>query len=287
LSLADLIKEQKKEQKVKKKTVKKSNGIKPSFCGIIDAYLSNRNKFKPFKAVIKRNSVLGFHPSSMYNTCARKIAFQYLFEKRLLTNEILQEEVEIISNNSRLERIFDTGHIIHMLVQYGYLPGYKDMIKPSKFYFEVEKSVTSLFEKYFISGTADVVIRLQDNKKYVLDIKTARSSVFYSIKSIKDIQKSYLVQLNLYMLGLNIGRGLFYFWNKDTGEHKEIFVKLDRELIKGALNNAINGKAFLDGKKVPYILRECINTKGKYLTCGFSSLCFKCGNKPLDSIVKV
>ena len=277
MSLGQLLKE-KNLPRIKKK--KYSNGIKPSFCGIIDSYLSNRQTFDNFKAEIKRNKVIAFHPSGMYNACPRELAFRYLYEKKLFKNDVVDEEINFVSHSPKLLRLFDTGHVIHMLVQYGYLPNYKISSK-------AEVSIKDLLEKYFIAGTADLVIKLQNNKEYVVDIKTMRDSIFYKTNTIKDIAMTYLVQLNLYMFGLNIPRGLFYLWNKNTSEHKEIFIKLDREIIKDVLHSAISGKKYLEGKASAKILTECKNTKGKYLHCDYSSFCFKCGNDKLLKYCKV
>lgn len=239
-----------------------------SVISLIDAYLATRSRIKSFEVNTERNPEVGFHPSEIDNACPRQIAFRYLKEKKYYKKSIVTDELyEVGTNNTHLERIFDQGHVIHSLI-YSYLVNYGAE-------FATETSVDGLKE-YFIMGTADIVIKLQDGKKYLGDVKSIRSELFNKLKTVDDIQKRYLTQASIYAKGLSIKNCFILFWNKNTGELKEFFFKRDEVAISKALKNAKNAKNFLLGKKKLPILEECKVQSGKYMTCDFSSICFFC-----------
>jgi len=255
MSLADKINTKKKYRK------------KVSFITLIDTYLKHRKKFNPFKAEIKRNDIIGFHPSGLYNACPRQIAFQFIEEKDLYKKTITTE-FSHYETNPDMEMTWDFGHLIHFLIQYGYLLDYDKAAK-------VEQPITSLYNKYLISGTADVIVNLQDNKKYLGDIKTIRSEQFYRLESKYDVSEAYRTQLSLYMFGLKIPRGFICFINKNDSRKKEFFYTIEKDLLKKALQTTLHAKKFLKGGDTP-ILDECKKKKGKYKYCAYSSLCFQC-----------
>jgi predicted regulator of amino acid metabolism with ACT domain len=169
--------------------------------------------------------------------------------------------------------------MIHFLIQYSYLSDYG--IK-----FESEVAIKGLYNKYLISGTGDIVVELQNSKKYLIDIKSMRSNLFNKLHTLDDVSSLYIGQTALYTLGLGLENGGILFWNKDTGELKEFFFSRNHErakpILKKALSNALVAKNYLFGKKNIPILDECKQHKGKFKSCPYSSVCFSCRN--IDSI---
>jgi hypothetical protein len=249
----------------------KARGV--SFRGIIETYVFHRGEFAPFHARIERNTSHGFHPSGMAEACPRALAFQFLHEVGKLKKDFTESVGETRFKSARMEMLFDFGHIIHMLLQYGYLPNI------SKLKFKAEVPVRGLMKKYLISGTADIVVTLQDGLEYVVDVKTMRSEIFARTKSIEDLSPEYLTQLNLYMEGLGIPRGLFLLVNKNDSDMREIFVNRSPSIVQGALRLAEKAKTFIEGGEHPPVLQECRAREGKYKHCDFTALCFACTDK--------
>lgn len=246
--------------------------LKSSFKNIIDSYLSGRESFSSYHARIERGKLIGFHPSGLHNACPRKIAYLFLYERGQLKEDIIEDDLEFENNPPQLERTFDTGHAIHMLIQYGYLPDYA---KKAKIDFAVEVPATKLYAKYLISGTADVVIKLQDEEFYLVDIKTARSEMFYKFKDIGSVAKNYIVQGNLYMLGIGLSRYIIYYWNKNDGDHKEFIMNYDKQIVAKSLQTCLEAKDYLLGKSIPEVIPDCQNFSKKFTSCEFSSICVR------------
>lgn len=257
-----------------------------SLKNILEAYLISRKAFYPFKAEIKRNTIVGFHPSGLYDACPRQIAFNFLFElgvdnseynyvKSPLKRRTLDNYVPDLlqtNNNAQLQLTFDIGHLLHFLIQYGYL---KDYYGDTANY-KVEVPIKSLFKDYLISGTADIEIKLQDGKLYVVDIKTMRSEQFNKVKTIQDISMRYIVQLMLYLYGLKIKRGIFLLVNKNDSHVKELHLDFKGYVIVPVLKTAKTAKSFLSGNAVPPILPECKKQQTRFKQCVYSSMCFSC-----------
>lgn len=255
-------------------------GLQPSFKSIVDMYLEHRTKFNDYKGRISRNEKIGFHPSGMLNACPRQIAFQFILEKGFFKKSLFTEgDLAGQSHNSRLAFIFDLGHAVHFLIQYGYLP---DIARKYNIKYDVEVPSTRLYDKYLIGGTSDIKILLQDNNWWVVDIKTMASKSFYALKTKQDFIEKYplyVSQLMLYLKGQGLKHGLFYLVCKDNSDTKEFLFEYDEKLIKKELTTALTAKAFLQGKSYSKILPECKNKTGKYKDCAFSSLCFQVKNK--------
>lgn len=255
-------------------------GLQPSFKSIIDMYLTNRTVFNDYRGRISRNEEVGFHPSGLLDACPRQIAFQYILEKGYFKKELFASgDLAGASNDARLEFIFDVGHALHFLIQYGYLPDIKEKYNID---YEVEVPANKLMKKYLIGGTGDIVIKLQDNNMWVVDIKTMGAKNFYKLKTKKNFVENhaqYVSQLMLYMKGLGIKRGLFYLICKDNSDTKEFLFDYDEKLIKSELQNSLKAKGFILGTSYTSILQECKSRKGKYKKCPFSSLCFQVKNK--------
>lgn len=249
------------------------NTTKVSIINLIYAYLSNRQKFNSFTMELKRNKNVGFHPSQLSHICLRQMGFTYLYEKNLLKNSILDEcGLTQKVNKPSLEFIFDIGHIIHGLIQYSYLSDIENLDV------SVENPIKKLQKKFWISGTNDIEIVLQDNKKWIVDIKTANFNSFNKMNKASDLDISYLVQLNLYMYGRGIKQAIVLFVNKNTSfpQMKEFFYQLDFDLIKPFLKKSLKVKKWLLQNSIEIdILPECKKLTGRYKNCPFSSICFR------------
>lgn len=270
-----------KLDKIDKKVKSESN---VSFINLIDSYLKHRNNFKEYKMLIKRNTLAGFHPSQIAYICPRAMGFNLLYELGMFSDNALEEcNFNIKVNNPDLEFTFDVGHIIHGLIQYSYLSGIKNLE------YSVENPVDKLHKKYWISGTNDIEIVLQDKKRWIVDIKTANLMSFNKINKASDIDIGYLIQANLYMYGKKIPRFIFLFVNKNTTrpKMKEFFYEYDSYYVKFALKKALSVKNWLLRKKEISILPECKKLSGRYETCPFSSICFRTkSSEDLSKITK-
>lgn len=249
----------------------KKKGV--TFSGILESYLTNRIKFNPYEMQIDRNKLIGFHPSMLHNACPRQLAFLFLLEKNAYHDSILEDELNanIVKNNAHLEFIFDVGHALHGLIQYGYLPAISGLK------FNVEVPLDSLYDRFLIGGTYDIDVVLQDDSVWLGDIKTMLQSKFSKLDDVSKIDFNYIVQINLYMLGARIPRAFFVIVNKNTTspQFKDFFLKFDKKVVVEPLENAVLAKQFLLGKKEVDILPECIKREGKYKSCKFSSICFR------------
>lgn len=256
----------------------KKKGV--TFAGILEGYLIHREEFMPYEMRIDRNKTKGFHPSALHNACPRQTAFAFLLEKGLFKDVVLEDELNasVSRNNPHLEFIFDIGHVTHGLIQYGYMPNIEGLK------YSVEQPLTSLYKQFRISGTYDLDVVLQDKQVWLGDIKTMLEQKFRRLDDISKIDFNYIVQISLYMLGARIPRAFFIVVNKNTTkpQFKEFFLKFDKRIVKEPLENAIYAKRFLYGVEDVPILPECKKLEGKYKTCHFSSLCFRC--KSVDTL---
>jgi hypothetical protein len=179
--------------------------------------------------------------------------------------------------DSKLELIFDVGHVIHALIQESYMRNYDSTAK-------CDVPIESL-KDYNIGGTADQVIRLQDGNLYVIDYKTQRTEKFRSTNTIADISPKYIGQINLYMYALKV-RGCILFFNKNDQSMKEFFFdKPDMRIVNAMLALAKTATDFINGKTYVKILQECLAGEGMYLDCPYAIHCMKC--KTLDAIKKI
>ncbi len=187
---------------------------------------------------------------------------------------VLEDElnINVSRNNPHLEFIFDIGHIAHGLIQYGYMPNIEGLE------YNVEQPLTTLYDQFKIGGTYDLDVVLQDGQRWLGDIKTMLEQKYRRLDDISKIDFNYIVQISLYMLGARIPRAFFLIVNKNTTkpQFKEFFLKFDRRIIKEPLERAIYAKRFMYGAEEVPILPECKKLEGKYKTCRFSSLCFRC-----------
>ena len=92
------------------------------------------------------------------------------------------------------------------------------------------------WEKYNITWHLDGCIR-DGNDSIPVEIKSMNPNVFAQIKTLEDFKKkpwttAYLAQIQVYMLGKNVDRGLFILKDKSNSSLRQINVTLDYELAE-------------------------------------------------------
>jgi len=91
-----------------------------------------------------------------------------------------------------------------------------------------------------VSGSLDGIAYI-NNEKYVLEIKTHNKKSFKELTDTNNIRKSHIqhyVQVQLYMLGSNINKCLYYAVCKDNDEIYTEIVHLNEEIAKSYLEKA-------------------------------------------------
>ena len=91
-----------------------------------------------------------------------------------------------------------------------------------------------------VSGTLDGVAYI-NNEKYVLEIKTHNKKSFKELTETNSIKKSHTqhyIQVQLYMLGTNINKSLYYAVCKDNDEIYTEVVHFDKDIASEYLNKA-------------------------------------------------
>jgi CRISPR/Cas system-associated exonuclease Cas4 (RecB family) len=143
----------------------------------------------------------------------------------------------------RLQMIFDEGYreertVLRMLDDAGITVN--------------EQQSCGEWEKYNITWHLDGVI-LDDGNAIPIEIKSMAPHIYDAINTLEDFHKkpwtrSYLAQIQLYLLGKNVEKGIFILKNKSTGRIKTVEVKLDYALAEECIKvcEAIN-KHVADG----------------------------------------
>ena len=131
----------------------------------------------------------------------------------------------------RLQMIFDEGNreertVLRMLDDAGVTV--------------IEQQSVGEWEKYNITYHLDGVVVDDDGTAVPIEIKSMAPHIFDAVNCLEDFHKkpwtrSYLAQIQLYLLGKNVERGLFILKNKSTGAIKVIEVKLDYELAEACV----------------------------------------------------
>ena len=130
----------------------------------------------------------------------------------------------------RLQMIFEEGHreekaVMRMLADAGI-----DVI---------EQQSCGEWEKYEITYHLDGIV-VDDGVAVPIEIKSMNPFIYDAIHCLEDFRKkpwttAYLAQIQLYLLGKNVDRGLFILKNKSSGGIKVIEVKLDYELAEACI----------------------------------------------------
>lgn len=104
---------------------------------------------------------------------------------------------------------FEFGHMIEEL--------YAGILEKIRVLTDRQKEVSLELSNSVITGHIDGVLTLGD-VRYVLDIKSCNTRKFSELKKsgAAALDRTYLVQLNIYMRALGILKGKFMFVNKDT-----------------------------------------------------------------------
>lgn len=134
-----------------------------------------------------------------------------------------------------LELIFELGNLFEKKVLSDLAEAGITVIEQQRF-FE--------WKEYQLTGHCDGKV-LFEGKAYPLETKSSSPYIFDTIKDIGSLKNSrflylrkYVTQLNLYCLMSEADKGVFVFANKSTGQLKEIWMDVDRELGKRDLAKA-------------------------------------------------
>jgi len=220
------------------------------------------------------------HISEMYYLCPRNKILELLFLDLLTYPEPV------------LQAKFDVGHMFHYWYQNRYLGPMgilhgcwknrktEDVITgfmPSPFeeYEYIEPSVS--IPKYGMVGRCDGLLDRGDGP-WVIDLKTQDPALF---KACMEAYEAHRMQVNLYMYGLEIERGLLLYLDKSVNGKfpcKEFKVCRDDRLLSMAFAKAQIYQQALVDKKFP----ECICTKTAKAKC----LCGQFDDKKIDEIEK-
>lgn len=184
---------------------------------IVEKIIENKQrKFHQTPVRSNRASLLG-HP-----------CLKYLVLKRLKWEE------ELLPSRN-LQLIFDEGKLHEQQIL-------KEMIDAGLEIIETQR----MFEwrEFQITGHIDCKVKV-NSSVYPVEIKSCSDFVFSKINSAKDLYESdrhyirmYPAQMTLYLLMDNKEEGIFIFKNKQTGELKEIPMKLDYSLGENLLQKA-------------------------------------------------
>ena len=177
----------------------------------------------------------------------------------------------------RLRRVFDLGHMI------------EEYLIENLPISQMQMEVT--FPGYpFIEGHIDGVYTDENNKQYLVEIKTANDASFK--ETVKNgINRNHLIQMNLYMHGLGLDSGIYIVYNKNTSELEESAVSYDEGAAILLLEQA---KEMLENNETPqpkchfnsptfYKCRMCTLHKHCQLREGsIDKNCRTCKNSYLD-----
>ncbi len=205
-------------------------------------------QFKQYPVRSNRASVLG-HP-----------CLKYLVLKRLKWEE------ETLPNET-MKLIFNEGKLHENQV-------IKDMIEAGIEVIELQRSFE--WSEYQITGHIDGKVKV-NSKVYPIEIKTCSDFVFSKINSAKDLYESdkhyirmYPAQMTLYLLMDNKEEGVFIFKNKQTGQLKEIPMRLDYDLGENLLQKAEKINEYVEKDEIP---EQEIFDENLCSTCSFRHIC--------------
>lgn len=171
-----------------------------------------------------------FHPSGVagvHTQCVRYLT--YTLYKRPRGKNI----------SSKLQRIFDVGKDMHIR--------YQNMFKEMDILVAMEVPVHN--ELPPIKGNADaIILKPYTKERHVAELKTINSQSFRALIKPKF---DHLIQVNLYMLLLNIFRGIVLYENKDTQEFKVYEVEYDTDLITPLMERMVVAHGYFQVRRLP------------------------------------
>jgi len=243
-----------------------------------------------------------FHPSS-FGECLRKIALQYYSE----IDPWYKPESEI---DPKLQRIFSTGHAIHHRIQgdfasMGILRGnWKSKItgkiygKENKHGIYRPKTLEELGEKRHpddnrsveeildyseimvrdtelnFEGHVDAIIDLVPgdiDERFIVDFKTINGDKF---KIITEPDPKYVTQITIYMMLLDIPRGVIFYQDKNKSEIKEFLIVRDEKFVEHIRNSAKKLLELLKSNKLPKIPMFYSEDKVPCMWCEYKEKCY-------------
>jgi len=216
---------------------------------IVEKIIENKQrKFHQAPVRSNRASLLG-HP------CLRYLVLKRLkWQKELLPNKTMQ----LIFNEGKLHE----NQVI------------KDIIDAGIDVIELQRSFE--WKEYQITGHIDGKVKV-NSKVYPIEIKTCSDFIFSKIDSVKDLYESdkhyirmYPAQMTLYLLMDNKEEGVFIFKNKQTGELKEISMKLDYDLGEELLQKAEKINKCVERNEIP---GQEVFDEDLCSTCSFRHIC--------------
>lgn len=137
----------------------------------------------------------------------------------------------------------------------------------------IEQQSAFEWKQYDITGHLDGVI-IVDGVSVPVEIKSMDPNIFRQVNSFEDFKKkpwtrSYMAQIQIYMLSKNIDRAIFILKNKSTGELKQIEVALDYDLAEACLKTAEAINGHLKAETLP----DRITDIEKCAKCPFKLVC--------------
>jgi len=201
---------------------KEEQDVKTILDGLSYAKLPIKEELKFIKHVRTRGTGgehrVGLHASGLLEGDTRS----FCLRKQVLSLIYKPREEKMFP---KLRRTFDIGNSIHELWQKRFIAaGYSSILDCDK---------TQYDEKTRISFSPDIICKLPDLGKYVIEIKSANKANYsnFYIKGHKSAEK----QLNVYLHLTGIKRGIILVDNKDNQEFFVKIIEYDKSKLKDVL----------------------------------------------------
>lgn len=172
---------------------------------------ADRKRHKLYPQHVNRASSIGF-------PCQRFLIYSI----------VRWEEKEI--TDQHLQLIYDEGHKQERAVLL-------DLARNGVEVYRQQERVS--FPEYRLEGHIDGVFK--HRSEHLIEIKSVSDHIFPKVNTLEDFLKSsfpwhrcYPYQVNVYLRGLGLKRGLFILKNKNNGELKEIPFTYNKDLVEWA-----------------------------------------------------
>jgi len=166
-----------------------------------------------------------------------------------------------------LQYIFDVGNTLEEpVLRMIHDSGFEIMRQQEPFQYKSKSEV-------LLTGHIDGVV-VADDVEYLGEVKTMSPYIWQAVNTVADFQKypwtrKYPWQLNIYMFGLEIPRGIWFLINKSTGRVKQINMELDFDLAERTLQRCERINAHIKNDTLPDFLDDA-DTCDK---CPFQHVC--------------
>ena len=163
---------------------------------------------------------------------------------------------------AKKQRIFDVGYMFEDLA----IGWANDARKNAKAVYDRQRSVVfaSVFRGH-IDGIIDI-----DDEPHLLEIKTFNNSRYNELER-KGIPVEHRKQMQLYMYGLELDKGIHVGINKNNCEIHETLVEADKDLAVALIHKGIN---IIHDNLTPPKPSYCTSTFFKCKMCDFYNICF-------------